>query len=182
MKTLLHIAIIACVACACQEQKPQGYTGNNTIIFYTDNLEDEDQITQTFYWAAALNPDSEYNTCWVDVATVGDAVDYDRELKIVQDTAIGWNYLYDLVGNLVDSTSYIIPNQAVEGRHYVPFDDEGLQRFMVMPANTYRTQIPIVMRRDPDNNHTLTLEIRLVDTPTAKIGESRLSTCQITIE
>ena len=40
MKTLLHIAIIACVACACQEQKPQGYTGNNTIIFYTDNLED----------------------------------------------------------------------------------------------------------------------------------------------
>ena len=182
MKTFVYIIAITCVLCACQEQKPQGYTGNTTIIFYTSNLANADQVTKSFYWAEALDPDSEYDTCWVDVATVGDAVDYDRELQIVQDTAIGWNYIYDLVGNLVDSTSYIIPNQAVEGKHYVPFNNEGLKRFMVMPANEFRTQIPIVMRKDPDNTHTLTLEIRLVDTPTAKIGEPRLSTCLITIE
>ena len=182
MKKLLYITAIISLIYACEEQKPKAFDGENTIIFSADNLEETEQVTKTFYWAAAVNPDSEYDTCWIDVATVGNAVDYDRELKIVQDTAIGWNLVYDLVGNLVDSTSYIIPNQAVEGKHYVPFDNEGLQRFMVMPANEFKTQIPVVMRRDPENTKTLTLQIRLVDTPTTKVGESRLSTCQITIQ
>lgn len=182
MKTILYIIGILTLITACEQEKPSAYTGNDSIIFYTSKPEETNQITKAFYWAAALDPNAKFDTCWIDVATVGNAVDYDRELKIVQDTAIGWNYVYDLAGNLVDSTSYIIPNQAVEGKHFVNLDNEGLKRFMVMPANTFRTQIPVVMLKDENTTESLTLQIRLVDTPTAKVGESRLSTCQITIE
>lgn len=182
MKTILYIIGILALITACEEEKPTSYSGENTIVFYNSKPEEVSQITKEFYWAAALNPNSKYDTCWIDVATVGNAVDYDRELKIVQDTAIGWNYVYDLAGNLVDSVSYIIPNQAVAGTHFVPLDNEGLKRFMVMPANSFRTQIPVVMMKDENTTKTLTLEIRLVETATTKAGEPRLSTCQITIE
>lgn len=182
MKNIALILGIGLLFMACQEDKPAPFFGENTIVFDSDNLKETNQVTKNFYWAAALDPDAEYDTCWIDVAAVGNAVPYDRELKIVQDTAIGWDQVYDNAGNLVDSVSYIIPNQAVAGKHFVELDNEGLKPFMKMPANAFKTVIPVVMRRDSENKKALTLQIRLVDTPTTKIGEKRLTTCQITIE
>ncbi len=167
---------------ACQEDKPESFFGENTVVFYSNKPEEISQVKKEFYWAAALNPNAEYDTCWIDVAAVGNVLPYDRELKIVQDTAVGWDHIYDNAGNLVDSVSYVLPNQAEAGKHFVEFDNEGLKSFMKLPANSFQTLIPVVMKRDESVKKTLTLQIRLVDTPTTKVGEKRLSTCQITIE
>ena len=63
---------------------------------------------------------------------------------------MGWDYVYDHVGNIVDSLSYEIPNQAVEGKHYVAFDDPGLRELLKIPANAFRVDVPVVMRKDPE--------------------------------
>lgn len=182
MRKYIFIGFIAALLfAACEEQTPKAYSGDNTIVFYSSKMESVSQVTQDYYWSEALDPSSKYDTCWLEVATMGNELPYDRELKLVQDTAIAWDYVYDYVGNLVDSTSYIIPNQAVAGRDFVPLDDEGLQPLLVMPANEFRALIPVVMIRS-NATEKLTLQVRLVDTPTAKIGEPRLSTCLITIQ
>lgn len=181
MKNIIFILLVCLSFIACQEDKPQPFFGENTVVFYTDNLSEDTQVTKEFFWAAALDPNAEYDTCWIDVAAVGNVEPYDRELRIVQDTAYGWDHIYDNAGNLVDSVSYIIPNQAQPGKHFVEFDNEGLKPFMKMPAYAFKTLIPIVMRKDESNKKALTLQIRLVDTPTTKVGEKRLSTCLITI-
>ena len=67
-----------------------------------------------YSWGMALDPNAEYDTCWIPVQTMGRAKNYDRYLKLVQEKAVGWDYVYDHVGNIVDSLSYEIPNQAVE--------------------------------------------------------------------
>lgn len=182
MRNIVFAFCIGMLFVACQEDKPEPFYGENTVVFYSTDPSNVKQITKEFFWAAALDPNAEYDTCWIDVAAVGNTVSYDRELKIVQDTALGWDYIYDKAGNLVDSVSYVIPNQAEVGKHFVKFDDEGLKSFMKIPANAFQALIPVVMRKDESVKKTLTLQIRLVDTPTAKVGESRLSTCQITIE
>lgn len=182
MKNIILAFCAGILFMACQEDKPEPFFGENTVVFYTSKPEEVSQVTKEFFWAAALNPNAEYDTCWIDVAAVGNTVPYDRELKIVQDTAIAWDYIYDNAGNLVDSVSYVIPNQAEVGKHFVEFDNEGLKPFMKMPANAFQTLIPVVMRKDESMKKTLTLQIRLVDTPTTKVGEKRLASCQITIE
>lgn len=182
MKRIIFILFMCgFLLAACEEQAPEVYFGDNSIVFYSNNLENADGVTTNYYWSTALDPNSNYDTCWLEIATVGNALPYDRELKLVQDTAIGWDLIYDHVGNVVDSVSYIIPDQAMAGRDFVPLDDEGLQPLMIMPANAFRAVIPVVMIRS-NSKDVLTLQVRLVDTPTAKIGEPRLSTCTITIQ
>ena len=82
----------------------------------------------------------------------------------------------------MDSLSYEIPNQAVEGKHYVAFDDPGLRELLKIPANAFRVDVPVVMRKDPEMTEKLTLLIRLVDTETVKVGDPQFTKCQITIE
>lgn len=164
----------ALIFASCDEQYPLTYHGEDLIQF--------SNTSHQFYWAAALNPEADHDTLWLSVQTMGNAKDFDREIKIVQETATGWNLIYDKVGNVVDSIKYTVANQAVVGKHYVPFDDPGLKRFMVMPANTYRTDIPIVMRRDPTTETRLTMDVRLVETENTKLGAPNYTRCRITIE
>ena len=181
-KNILIGLCAAFVLVACEEQHPEPFSGRNEIVFYSSDPAGVDRVTLDYYWSTALDPNSDYDTCWVDVATVGNALPYDRELKIVQDTAVGWDLVYDHVGNVVDSVSYILPNQAVAGRDFMPLDSEELKSLMVMPANEFRTLIPVVMIRDNNRTDALTLQIRLVNTPTTQVGDPRLATCLITIQ
>ena len=123
MRNILLSLFVCCMFIACEEEKLEPYTGNDTVQFYTTNF-DEDIVVE-YSWGMALDPNAEYDTCWIPVQTMGRAKNYDRYLKLVQEKAVGWDYVYDHVGNIVDSLSYEIPNQAVEGKHYVAFDDPG---------------------------------------------------------
>ena len=180
MRNILLSLFVCCMFIACEEEKLEPYTGNDTVQFYTTNF-DEDIVVE-YSWGMALDPNAEYDTCWIPVQTMGRAKNYDRYLKLVQEKAVGWDYVYDHVGNIVDSLSYEIPNQAVEGKHYVAFDDPGLRELLKIPAIAFRVDVPVVMRKDPEMTEKLTLLIRLVDTETVKVGDPQFTKCQITIE
>ena len=111
MRNILLSLFVCCMFIACEEEKLEPYTGNDTVQFYTTNF-DEDIVVE-YSWGMALDPNAEYDTCWIPVQTMGRAKNYDRYLKLVQEKAVGWDYVYDHVGNIVDSLSYEIPNQAV---------------------------------------------------------------------
>lgn len=181
MKDILFFVIAACLAAGCDELDMEPYSGKDTVQFYVDNYNTKEP-TKEYFWAGALNPLSDYDTCWITVQTVGHASPADRRLKVVQEVAMGWNYTYDLVGNVVDSTSYVVANQAVVDKHYLPFDAPEIQHLMKMPANAYKVDIPIVMKRDTDVIKKQTLQIRLVDTEDVVVGNPRFTRCVVTIE
>lgn len=176
MKKLLLIIGIICLTCiaACSEQSLEPYSGKNLVQFSV--------TSRNYYWESALHPDADYDTCWVSVQAMGRAVSYARELKLVQDTAKGYDLIYDHIGNVVDSTWYVIPNQAKVGVHYVPFDDAGLKKFMQIPAGAFTADIPIVMHKDPATTKAQTLKIRLVNTESAEVGDPKYASCTITIQ
>lgn len=131
---------------------------------------------------------------------------YDREecgLKFVytQDRDSVYNYSFafgpstvtvdtvkfevELMGNLADYDRPIalqqVPtgkNDAVSGVHYVPFDDPSLASKYILPKNTVRTVIPIVLKRDAslketDYNLKVTFKVNEAFSFTAKERSSR---------
>jgi hypothetical protein len=176
MRKLLLIIGIVCMCCiaACSEQSLEPYSGKDLVQF--------NQTSISYYWEAALNPDANYDTCWIAIQAMGRAVPYAREIKLVQDTAKAYDLVYDHIGNVVDTTWYVIPNQAKVGVNYVPFDDAGLKKYMQIPAGKFQADIPVVMHKDPATTKMQTLRIRLVDTETSKVGDPKYSSCTITIQ
>lgn len=174
-----HIYIIITITVlsflSCKEELPAPYKGINLIQFSSaDSIE--------YFWSAALDPEADYDTLWVEVKTVGRLVNYDRELSLVQEKAIDYDLIYDKVGNIVDTNFYEIQNQAIVNKHYVEFSSPNLKRFMKIPANHYKADIPIVMHRDNKNTKTLTMQVRLVGLGNTIIGESKYSVRKIIIQ
>lgn len=180
MRNTIFFMMIAWVVAGCQEIDLKPYSGKDTIQFYSSDYSKEP--SKEYFWAAALDPFSDYDTCWLTVQTVGHASPVDRRIELVQEVAKGWNLTYDLVGNVVDSVAYVIADQAVVGKHYVPFDEPGLKPLLKIPANAYTAMIPIVMKRDPDMIKKQTLKVRLVNTEDVIVGDPQFTCCTITIE
>ena len=89
MRNILLSLFVCCMFIACEEEKLEPYTGNDTVQFYTTNF-DEDIVVE-YSWGMALDPNAEYDTCWIPVQTMGRAKNYDRYLKLVQEKAVGWD-------------------------------------------------------------------------------------------
>lgn len=176
MKHIYTIIIITTLAfISCKEELPAPYKGENLVQFSSaDSIQ--------YFWTSALDPEAEYDTLWVEVRTVGRLVNYDREIALVQEKAIGYDLVYDKVGNIVDTTFYDIQYQALVNKHYVDFNDANLKKFMKIPANEYKADIPIVMHRDNENTKVLTMQVRLIGLGNTIIGDPKYSVRKITIQ
>lgn len=175
MKYLLYISGIALLLLAsCQEVELKPYTGRDAIQFVENKA--------TYSWGLALNPQAEYDTCWLTVQTVGRTVGYDRYFKLEQEKAFGMDLVYDHVGNVVDTTYYEIPNQAVLNRDFVDFNNPSLKEKLKVPANTYRMRIPVVMKNAENVPAKLSLQLKMIPEGNTVLGDPKYTRCLITIE
>ena len=155
------VSLAACVlglgllASGCKKGELLRYTAADRIQFV-----DNKDLSATFvYEDAAVTKD----TVYLAVHTIGDLRGYDRPVSLQQIKEYQVDYTRDPVtGAVLDSTVTERPFTAVAGKHYVSFDDPGLQPLMVVKAGEVEANIPVVLLRDAslkENSYRLRVEL-----------------------
>lgn len=123
---LAGIPLLGILLASCEKDLSINSNPESRIAFVYEDAEDS-LVSCTF---AYYEDDVVIDTVWLEVMLYGMPTDYDRLISLEQ----------IMTGN----------NDAVSGTHYVPFDDnELMSKFYKLPANALKTQIPVVLKRDP---------------------------------
>ncbi|HBB07780.1 MAG TPA: hypothetical protein DCZ73_08475 [Bacteroides sp.] len=127
MKKLYKSLFVLCMAfpfVSCEKDLPVYDYEECGLMFEYQYARDS-----TYSYSFAFGPsDVTVDTVELDVALLGNVVDYDRVISLRQIPT----------GN----------NDAQAGVHYVPFDDPSLVSKYVLPANATSAVIPVVLLRD----------------------------------
>lgn len=170
MKTLTQIFAFSLLTTfiACEKElQPYSSTDcrlNFIYIDYTGKIMNSDRVTEvertSSYSFITANAGSTErittDTLWFDVSTMVFLSDKNRPIRVEQ-----------------------IPtgeDDAIPGVHYVAFDDPNFTRLCFIPANKNRTQIPIIILRNPSlEEHDVTLTFRLAENEYFKSGYNGLT-------
>lgn len=158
---LLYLSILSLPLVGCSEEYPL-YSGANMIQFYSTTNQD---------FSFVYEEESKNSVdLIVDIATVGDVVNYDRTIRFEQITK-EWNYTYDEVDKTkkIDSSYVDMKFPAVLGIHY---QLESQNNELVMPAgkNILKQKITL-LRHESLLKNNYTLKFRLIDSDDFAVGE-----------
>lgn len=130
------------------------FEGSNCIQFNTSTEE-----VHTFaYYPESIQKD----TLYVDIVTVGDVVNYPREIKFEQITK-EWKYRYDTADTtkVVDSTYVDMEYPAKSGVHFEALSENNT---WILPANQNKLSLQVVVLRNDEalqkNAHKLVLALQ----------------------
>ena len=149
--TVLYLSILSLLLCWACEKDMEVYNeeGNDRLNFYYTYLTWGDTlINSTFVF---LPQEQTRDTVWFELETVGYVVNYPRAIAFEQIP--------------VDT------NSAVAGKHYVAFDDSELKEAYVVPANSSRARIPlIVLKTGEMDSVEFTLRLKIKENEYFKPG------------
>jgi hypothetical protein len=159
------IVILLAVATSCKKADYQQYNSGAHIQL-------KDTIATSFsfvYENAAVSRD----TIYIDLKTIGGIADHNRTVTVEQVPEYDKTYKYDPNTNKpIDSTVTEKPFKAVPGKHYVPFDDKGMQAIMVVKTDSATGKLPIILLRDTSlKSNSYRLRIRLTASDEFATGE-----------
>lgn len=127
---LYFILVLSAFLFSACEQEMDTYhaEGNDRLNFYYGKPLNPDSLT--VYTFIYLPSEQMLDTIWIDVETSGFVTDYPRPI------------LFEQISEGTDA--------AIMSTHYVAFDDPLLKDAYVMPANTNRTKVPVVLKKTAD--------------------------------
>ena len=129
LKYILSFLAIPLLLSSCQEKMVGSFDSESSLFFYRGSensagVPQMDSLSYSFFLGGSILTD----TVWVEVWLTGIPDGKDRPLPLVQSNARE-------------------PGAAVAGEHYVGFDSAELAGYMVMPANSVYTLVPVVVKR-----------------------------------
>lgn len=155
MKKIFY-AMVFCGAllAACQENEMNTFDSEGAVYFQL--VSNWSNKVDSVIFSFAGNP-LDKDTVWLQVDLMGEAVDYDRTLKVSVDA---------------ENTT------AVEGLHY-----EALQPSYILPAGAYQMQVPVVLyNKDPMlESKTFQLAVQLEPTVDLQLGLTSRTKARIQI-
>lgn len=166
MKTIYHI-IAGCFAlsamCGCEQKLPVYDSADCMLNFEYNQSKTDTLINYSFQYVAE---DIVEDTVWVKVTTMGFPADRNRSLELMQIS----------VGNKKEE-------DAVAGKHYVPFDDAELKaKCYYIPANAVEAKIPIVVKKDESlATKSVSLKVTFKENEEFKLGYIERSTVKVII-
>ncbi|WP_321332284.1 DUF4843 domain-containing protein [uncultured Bacteroides sp.] len=168
MKRFIFILVTigSIIMTSCSET---GYLLYNDI----DRVQMEDTVTVNYTFV--YEPESVIrDTVYIQVNTIGNIANYDREIELKQIPEYNYTYVRDPeTGQVTDTIETERPNKAVAGVDYVALDDAELKKFYVVKANAVTAQIPVVLLRDANlKNESYRLRLELVESKDFGLGES----------
>lgn len=160
---ILLVVVLSSFLGSCDEQDVIRYENDPRIYFYKGIVYDNvartsytqsDSVKRSFF----VLPDTQmWDTVWVDIRTMGFPTDYERPMKIVQ-TNVGE------------------PFAAVEGKHYIGFDDERVKEQVSIAAGQVKRMLPVIFYRDPSlEKDSVRLEIEIQSNEYFSVGMDTLS-------
>ena len=155
MKQLVLIIGLVGVMVACHYENPGYYKGDSYIQMYypqdpgVDSARTSSPSRQSNY-TTVVSSTVQYDTAWFQVQAFGLLSSENRKVMLEQ-------YVVE------PEEGYATP---VAGVNYVPFDDPGLADYMVMPSDTCVTEIPVVVKYDPNTpaGQQFKLYVKLIPT------------------
>ncbi|MBP5277641.1 MAG: DUF4843 domain-containing protein [Prevotella sp.] len=121
--------LLVCMFCSCKEEHVQLYdTDNNEVYFTYESRGQRDSVNYTFFTAGdKITQD----TVWVKISLLGSPSDKDRPIELRQ----------------VNSGT---PDAAVEGKHYLSFTTQEMNRYLIIPKGEVTARVPVVLYRTDD--------------------------------
>ncbi len=185
MKNSLYLFIALLILCGgCKEALPGFAEEWHGVQFILDGgynaiLNDRAKCNYSFYGKdAAIVED----TVWLKVRPQGALPRKTSYLRFEQFRETRWDYEYDDLGHVVDSTLYEYPDQAEPDVHYVAFDDPRVSGLMKLEEGELEARIPVIVLRDPSLlKKPYTLNFRIVDSEYLSAGDAHYCQAQIVI-
>lgn len=145
INSCLFLAVLF-VAAGCEKEPAVYNAADNRLNFY---LKYGDVITTSYSFV--YHGDVVEDTVWLKLLTLGFVEDEDRPFELEQ----------VMTGE----------NDAVAGTHYLPFDDERLKPFYVIPAGAVEVEAPVVVLRDKSlKEKEVTLKVAVKENACFKRG------------
>ncbi len=140
MRKLFIAFIIGWLGCACSEEKVGVYSLENDYIYFEYDgtklgsaLNPIDSVYLYYNSSSvSVNSSQQRDTFFFRVLVAGVAKEYDRKIKLEP-------YTYEMANVGV----------GVKGVNYVSFDDPEMEKYLVVPADSLGTDIPIIVTYDP---------------------------------
>lgn len=166
----LFLCLTSVILVACSEKDIHSYSDDPAIYFlYNNAVSDTYQLNkynQSFFLLGSVQTD----TLTVFVKMTGLPQDYDRPIKLVQ-TNIGEEYA------------------AVEGKHFVSWDNEVVKNSLTIKAGTVLAKVKIVVNKyeneDDEANrmdlHEFSLKLGLAENEYFRLGIQEYRTFEITM-
>lgn len=175
MTKYIFIAFICLVIfSSCKEEGYYGFKDTGRIQFYSPNVDHVDDLVYSFVW---LDKDVSIDTVYLPLSVLGGPVNVKRFVEITQIEEYNVEYVYDNKGYVIDSAIIETPNQAVPGKHYIPFDQVELKSLMCVDEGCIRDSIPIVLLRDESLKQMgVRLKIKLLASDDFQLGEENFLT------
>lgn len=169
--------------CSCEEEEFSPYTGEDYVQFTSSTIPGQATAYNiTFKWAS-VDANNDYDTLYLPIQTMGSPSDQDRHVMVKQEMILETEYVYNELGAVTDTLIYAAENQAEKGVHYEPFDSPGLREFMKIHANSVKSEMAIVLKRDRVGAKVVRkLKVRLISTDEILAGDTWATSCEITIE
>lgn len=135
-KNITYILLLSLFIFACKKNELERYSATDNIYLYYLDREGR-QDTSTITYSFAYNPSLSSDTIWVPVISTGNRVSHPRQFVL----------------SVVDSTT-----TAAKGVHYEP-----LKPFYVMPADSGRFKVPVILKNTDDalSTKSVSLELRI---------------------
>ena len=169
MKTVVLniVVILLVVVFGCTQEDPMSYQDISRV-----QMKDTARLNYSFVFEPAS---VEKGIVYIQVNTIGEMMDYDREVKLIQIPEYDYTYVRDPeTNNVIDTIITEKPNKAIPGVHYVALDDPSVMASFVVKANTVTAQIPITLLRHAHlKENDFRLRLMLVPSGDFEIGETR---------
>jgi hypothetical protein len=168
MKKIIYLIIIVlAVTTGCSEVDYLLFSGMNRV-----QMNDTTTVNRTFvYYAANVVED----TVYIQVNTIGNLSDQNREVKLVQVPEYNYTYVRDpQTGEVTETIATEKPYKAESGVHYQSFDNAELKKLWVVKANANTAKIPIVLLRDASlKSNSYRLRVELAESDDFGLGETK---------
>ncbi|WEK34038.1 MAG: DUF4843 domain-containing protein [Candidatus Pseudobacter hemicellulosilyticus] len=146
IRILFYTLLLGMLAAGCSEADHLLYNDSARL-----QINDTTAMSYTFFYEPETMVQ---DTVYVEVFTIGDPVNQDRPVTLVQ--VAGENQAYP----------------AVSGQHFVPLDDPAIKPLMVVKANQVSGLIPVVVKRDAGmKQHSYRLRLQLAANEAFLLGE-----------
>lgn len=147
-------------------QQPDGYLYNDVARIQLKSTTD---VPYSFVWESQTII---RDTIYLPLMVIGGPEARPREFQMSQVTEYQVAYEYDNKGYVIDSIITEVPNKAVPGVHYVPFDDPEMKELMKVATNQVQATVPVILLRDTSlQNESYRLRIQLEPSADFQLGE-----------
>ena len=123
-KSIYLLGLLLATLPACEQEDDFPYQDVARVQFTGSSTEGPEDMIYSFIW---LDPSSQRDTVYLPLRVLGGPADHDRQLKLSQITEYDVQYKTDNKGYVTDTITTELPNKAVPGVHYVPFDSPEIQ-------------------------------------------------------